>query len=174
MTTTLDLGTKQRPQMLRCELIPTNLYTTFVLALRDFRSANGRDETTGDGHGNASWVAMALGMIVLDTLSGPAGQKVGQRWTQLLTTHKITPADAHLIYKLRCSLLHGYGIPKPSDVNNRRLILNGDPAGHAVDTDQPGLAIVSVPIFCSFLVERIAVQAKMSWDVSLIDTNIKV
>lgn len=174
MTTLLDLGTEPKPQMLRCELAPDNVYSTLILALRDFRHANGRDTTTGAGDGNTSWVALALGMIVLDTLSGPADQPVGKRWEHLLTTHDITESDAKLIYLLRCSLLHGYGIPKPQLIENRRLVLNGDLAAYALVTDQPGLAVLSVPVFCGYLVERIASQAKMFWDVSLINTDIQV
>jgi hypothetical protein len=56
--------------MLHCPLRQTHLYPTLVLALRNMRSANGRDPTTGDGDGNDSWIGLIIGMIVLDTLSG--------------------------------------------------------------------------------------------------------
>jgi hypothetical protein len=38
MTTTLDDGTKEKPEMLRCEPQWSNLDTTLVLALRDMRN----------------------------------------------------------------------------------------------------------------------------------------
>ncbi|HJP78026.1 MAG TPA: hypothetical protein VJ914_27385 [Pseudonocardiaceae bacterium] len=174
MTTSSDLGTEPQPAMLRCELRASNLYPTLVLALRDLRSANGRDETTGDGDGNASWTALTVGMIVLDTLSGDSRRDVSKRWTRLLTSHDIVGPDASLIYALRCSLLHGYGLPKPADIDDRRLLLTDDTTGYALDTERPGIATLSVPVFCSHLVERLANQAETSWDTSLIDTNLQL
>jgi hypothetical protein len=51
MPTRLDRGSAEKPQMLRCERLKSNLYTTLVLALRDMRDARGRDSTTGVGEG---------------------------------------------------------------------------------------------------------------------------
>lgn len=172
MTTRLDLGTNPKPEMLRCPRSSTNVYSTLVLALRDFRHANGREGETGAGDGNESWVALSIGMIVLDTLSGTPGEPVRKRWKRLLTTHGLTEPDASLIYELRCSLLHGYGVPKPARIEGRRLLLDDNPNGYAVDTEQTGRATVSVPVFCTYLVERIANQAKLSWDLSLINTDL--
>lgn len=98
--------------MLRCDLNEANVYPTLFLALRDMRTANGRDETTGAGRGNESWMGLSIAMTVLDTLTS-GNEPVGQRWESLLTSHGVDPADAKLIYALRCSLLHGYGPPKP-------------------------------------------------------------
>jgi hypothetical protein len=58
------------PTRLICGVRPSGLYPSLVLAVRDMRTANGRDEETGAGVGNHSWIALALGMVVLDTLSG--------------------------------------------------------------------------------------------------------
>ena len=173
MTTQLDRGSDLAPTMLRCELSPSNLYTSPVLAIRDMREANGRDLVTGSGEGNASWIGLSLGMIVLDTLSGSAGPD-GPRFRRLLTTHGVESDDAYLIYKLRCSLLHGYGPPKPSAVSGRVVRLTPDVAAYAVDTSAPGQALVSVPVFCGRLVERIAAVAPENWDTSLINTDIRL
>jgi hypothetical protein len=52
-------------------------------------------------------------MIVLDTLSGDGDtDKVGERWSRLLTNHSVSDEDAAISYALRNSLLHGYGPPK--------------------------------------------------------------
>jgi hypothetical protein len=32
---------------------------------------------------------------------------------RLLTGHEILSSDAAIIYELRCSVLHGYGLPRP-------------------------------------------------------------
>lgn len=168
MTTKNDHG-DHPPQMLDCPLGPGSQYPSRVLALRDLRTANGRDETTGAGHGNSSWIALTLGMIVLDTLTGPRTDGVGEKWKTLLTTHNVGPQDAALIYKLRCSVLHGYGIPKLSEA--RRLQLTDDQTGYAIDTFTKGVVSVSVPVFCRCLVERIAFEAGDQWDQTLIDTR---
>ena len=65
MTTKRDHGTDRPPKMLVCPITDSNLYPTLVAALRDMRHANGRDETTGEGGGNRSWVGLSIGMIVL-------------------------------------------------------------------------------------------------------------
>ncbi len=73
-------------------------------------------------------------MTVLDTLTS-GSEPVGQRWVNLLTRHGVTEADAELIYALRCSLLHGYGPPKPSaGTDNRIVLLTDDRFTFAVDT----------------------------------------
>ena len=163
MTTTLDYANAAAPS-LPCPLRGSGLYPSLVLAMRDFRTANARDPETGAGVGNHSWIALALGMIVLDTLSG-SNQDVGTRWKTLLTTHGISDEDALLIYKLRCSVLHGYGLPRPADTGGRSVVLSGRTTGYALDTTQPGHVDVSVPLFCSLLVERIANEAPDDWDV---------
>ncbi len=159
--------------MLRCEQRPSNLYPSLVLALRDMRQANGRDLVSGDGEGNDAWIGLSLGMIVLDTLSG-SSEGVGARWELLLTTHGVTQEDAQIIYKLRCSLLHGYGLPKPSAVGGRTVLLTSDVTAHAVDTSTSGRALATVPIFCGRLVERVAAAAPQNWDTSLINTDLKI
>lgn len=157
--------------MLLCPLDEsTHLYPSLVLALRDMRSANGRNATTGVGEGNESWIGLSLAMIVLDTLSGN-DRKVSRRWKRLLTQHGIGDEDAQLIFELRCSLLHGYYIPKPERLGGRTLLLTDDRTAYALDTSQDGRALLSVPVFCGRLVERIAAEAPEEWDISLINTN---
>ncbi|MFI1352501.1 hypothetical protein ACH4TV_02750 [Streptomyces sp. NPDC020898] len=173
MTTRLDHGTEPAPPMLQCGLSESSLYPSLVLALRDMRQANSRDLGSGVGEGNESWIGLSLGMIVLDTLSGSSGA-VGLRWKRLLTSHGVTVEDAEIIYKLRCSLLHGYGVPKPSAVGGRTVLLTSDTTAHAVDTSVPNHALVSVPVFCGRLVERIAAAAPQNWDTSLINTKVKI
>jgi hypothetical protein len=151
--------------MLQCPTREANLYPTLVLALRDMRSANGRDPTTGDGDGNDSWIGLVIGMTVLDTLSGDKG-RTGQRWAQLLTDHGVSAEDAEIIYALRCSILHGYGLPAAEKACGRRVVLTPDRDGQAIDTSKDGLAVLSVPAFCKDLVERIAAEAPDDWDVS--------
>lgn len=158
--------------MLRCELRDSNLYPSLVLALRDMREANGRDLVTGAGDGNRSWIGLSLAMTVLDTLSGSG--PVGNRWARLLTSHGVPKEDAEIIYKLRCSLLHGYGVPKPTAVNGRSVLLTPDTTAFAVDTGTPDKALVSVPVFCGRLVERIAAAAPQNWDTSLINTDVQL
>jgi hypothetical protein len=155
-------------QMLQCELQPHNLYPTPVLAMRDLRHANGRDPETGEGEGNESWIALSLGMIALDTMSGRGRRNHERRWKRLLKAHGVSDEDAKIIYALRCSLLHGYGLPKPEDACGRRVVLTGS-KGYAVDTSRDGLAIVSVPVFCGRLVERVVHERPEGWDVSVIN-----
>jgi hypothetical protein len=143
-----------------------------MLALRDMRQANGRDAVTGVGEGNESWIGLSLAMIVLDTLSGTSSG-VRARWKQLLTSHRISGDDADIIYELRCSLLHGYGLPKPSAIGGRNLLVTPDPTAFALDTSVHGRAMVSVPVFCGRLTERIADEAQGDWDVSLINTDVQ-
>jgi hypothetical protein len=169
MTTERDHGNHDL-EMLRCELGSSHLYSSLVLALRDMRQANGRDPTTGDGDGNHSWIALSLAMIVLDTLSGQGKDDRG-RWVRLLRNHGLSTHDAEIVFKLRCSLLHGYHPPKQQHTNGRRVLLTDDRDAYALDTSQDGLAWVSVPVFCARLVERIVVEAPDEWDVSLIDTT---
>jgi hypothetical protein len=168
MTTERDHGNHDL-EMLWCEPSNSHLYSSLVLALRDMRQANGRDPTTGAGDGNPSWIALSLAMIVLDTLSGDGGDDRG-RWVRLLRNHGLSTHDAEIVFRLRCSLLHGYYPPKPEHTNGRRVLLSDDRDAYALDTSQVGLALVSVPVFCARLVERIVVEAPDEWDVSLIDT----
>jgi hypothetical protein len=168
MTTERDHGNHDL-EMLRCELGNSHLYSSLVLALRDMRQANGRDPTTGAGDGNSSWIGLSLAMIVLDTLSGEGGNDRG-RWVRLLRNHGLSTHDAEIVFKLRCSLLHGYYPPKPEHIYGRRVLLSDDTDAYALDTSQDGLAWISVPVFCARLVERVAVEAPDEWDVSLIDT----
>lgn len=169
MTTELDHA-KSVVSMLRCELGSTSLYSSLVLALRDMRQANKRDCTTGSGDGNDSWIGLALAMTVLDSMT-PDHDGVGERLTKLLTDHGIEGEDATIIVKLRHSLLHGYGLPKPEHVNGRTVHLTADTDCYAVDSSAPGFAFVSVPVFCSRLVERIVSESPESWDTTLIDTR---
>ncbi|GAA4466492.1 hypothetical protein [Phytohabitans houttuyneae] len=172
MTTALDDGRNDPPEMLRCDLNETNVYPTLVLALRDMRTANRRDETTGAGPGNESWIGLSIAMTVLDTLTN-RNELVGQRWESLLTSHRIDPADARLIYALRCSLLHGYGPPKPgSNTGNRKVLLTDDRFTFAIDTSHDRVALVSVPVFCGRLVERIVLAAWSGWDQTLVNTDL--
>jgi hypothetical protein len=172
MTTTLDRGAAAPSQMLHCPLEGSDLYPTLVLALRDMRTANQRDETTGEGKGNASSVGLSIAMIVLDTLTGDSSGDVGGKWTRLLTAHGVEEDDARTIYALRCALLHGYGLPKPEHASGRTVLLTRDAAGYALDTSREGFALVSVPVFCGRLVERIAAAAWMDWDKTLINTDV--
>jgi hypothetical protein len=169
MTTEHDHGSHEL-EMLRCELRGSHLYPSLVLALRDMRQANGRDPTTGAGEGNQSWIGLSLAMIVLDTLSGDGG-KVGDRWKLLLTRHRLSAHDAEIVYALRCSLLHGYGPPKPERSCGRKVLLTDDRAAYALDTSQDRRALVSVPVLCGRLVERITAEAPSDWDDSLINTD---
>jgi hypothetical protein len=146
---------------------PAHLYPTLVLALRDMRCANGRDPTTGDGDGNDSWIGLIIGMTVPDTLSGEGdADKVKKRWVRLLTDHGVSAEDAKIIYALRCSLLHGYGLPTAEKACGRRVVLSSDRDGQPIDTSKDGLAVLSVRAFCKELVERIAAEAPDDWDAS--------
>lgn len=172
MTTSRDQGGRST-SMLACPLNDTNLYRSLVLALRDLRLACGRDQVSGEGNGNESWIGLCLGMVVLDTLSGE-GPKVGERWMRLLTTHDVLETDAKYIYALRNSLLHGYGLPKAEDLDNRLIALTPDVNGFAVDTEHDDYIRLSVPVFNGHLVERIASEAHEEWDTSLIDTDFQL
>lgn len=66
-------------------------------------------------------------MIVLDTLTRE-DEGVADRWKRLLTAHEVSEEDADLIYALRNSLLHGYGVPKPSRTHGRTVLLTSDPS----------------------------------------------
>lgn len=112
-------------------------------------------------------------MIVLDTLTRE-DEGVADRWKRLLTAHEVSEEDADLIYALRNSLLHGYGVPKPSRTHGRTVLLTSDPSRYAVDTSKGGQALVSVPVFCGHLVERIVTEAYDQWDVTLLDTDVKL
>jgi hypothetical protein len=79
-----------------------------------------------------------------------------------------------LIYALRNSLLHGYGVPKPSRTHGRTVLLTSDPSRYAVDTSKRGQALVSMPVFCGHLFERIVAEAYDQWDVTLLDTDVKL
>jgi hypothetical protein len=147
MTTEQDKGcVGEAGPMLSCDLDATHTYSNLVLALRDMRTANGRDTATGVGDGNASWIGLAIGMIVLDILSTTGqGEQVGVRFRRLLTDHGVGEEDARYIYKFRCALHHAYGIPAP---------------------------VISVPAFCGRLVERIAYEAPKQQVSTLINTHI--
>ena len=170
MTTMLDTGDNPIP-MLACPPRAQNLYPPLVLAMRDMRQANGRDPTTGDGPPNPSWTAFTLSMVVLDSLSGPRDQPVRQRWIRLLTSHRILETDAAIIYEVRCALLHGYGLPASDRLHDRRIILTDDRRSFALQTDDPDGVVLSVPVFCGKLVERIVSEASSDWDVSEIDAD---
>jgi hypothetical protein len=168
MTTTSDHGGVS-PTMLRCPLGSDSIYPSLVLALRDMRAAHGRNEETGSGLGTQSWIGLSIGMTILDTLTGPSVHAVGEKWRRLLTTHGVNATDADDIYALRCSLLHGYYLPKLK--GGRRMQLVNEQDSYAIDSDTAGLTSVSVPVFCRCLVERIAVEARYEWDDTLIDTD---
>lgn len=175
MTTERDHG-KSSPPMLPCPFPEgERLFASLVLALRDMRHANKRDPETGAGEGNDSWIGLCIGMIVLDTLRGNSRERVREEWTQLLTNHGVSEGDATIIYALRCSLLHGYGPPKPEEACHRRVVLTGDRDAYALDTTiKDGVALVSVPVFCGCLVERIAAEAPNDWDDSLLDVDFRL
>ena len=171
MTTTHDRGGAP-VTMLRCPLRASGLHPTLVLALRDMRRANGRDEETGRGEGNAWWAGWALGMVVLDTLAGDtSGGRVQELFEQLLKDHGIEPDDARTIYRLRCSILHGYGLPTTGQLGGRRAIITDERHAVALDSDVKGRIVVSIPVFCAHLVERIAFEAPANWDATQIDTQ---
>jgi len=143
-----------------------NVYMPLELALRDMRTANGRDENTGDGPGNESWIGVCLGVIVLDTLSGTSTSVRG-RFTELLTDHEIETEDAEIFWGVRNALLHGYGVPKPGKAADRDVAFTNDPTAYALDTRRPQVALLSVPVFCGHLVERIAAAVPEQWDPTL-------
>jgi len=170
MTTLADKG-RTAMERVSCALpSDRNLYLPLELALRDMRTANGRDEDTGERPGNSSWIGVCLGMIVLDSLSGTS-RPVGVRFKKLLTDNEIEPGDADIIWSVRNALLHGYGVPKPGTAGERDVVFTDDAGAHALDTSRPRLALFSVPVFCGYLVERIAAAAYEQWDASLTTVN---
>jgi hypothetical protein len=173
MTTEHDHGTR-RTEMLYCETGWSGgivIESSMRRALRDMREANGRDPRTGAGRGNNSRVALVLAMIVLDTLSGN-DPMVGRRWRRLLTSHGISEEDAELVYELRCALLHGYGSPALEKTGGAPIWFDNDPTAYALDTSKNnGWIVLSVPVFCGRLVERIAAEIPGDWDTSLINTD---
>lgn len=176
MTTLADKGGKSGAGgRLHCPVRAEHVYPPLELALRDMRTANGRNATTGDGPGNESWIGLCLGMIVLDTLSGDASH-VSHRFKKFLVDHAIGQDDAAIIWAVRCALLHGYGVPKQAAVGDRNVLLTSAVDAYAVDTSDPKKILLSVPVFCGQLVERIAAEAPDQWDTSLIkiDTNIPI
>lgn len=64
-------------------------------------------------------------------------------------------------------MLHGYGVPRPEDTADRNVVFTNDTTAYALDTSHPGVALLSVPVFCSHLVERIAAAVPELWDSSL-------
>jgi hypothetical protein len=168
MTTLRDHG-RSEIQMLRCPLDGNgpSLYPTLRLALRDMRQAGGRDLVDGSGTHNWWWPGLALGMIVLDTLSGDA-PGVRQRFQALLIERGIMETDAQLLWALRCSLLHGYGLPR---LHDWQMFATREWDAYALDTSRMGLAVLSIPVFCGRLVERIVSEMPDRWDVTLLDTN---
>jgi hypothetical protein len=105
-------------------------------------------------------------MIVLDTLSGTS-KPVWSRFKKLLTDHEIEPDDADILWAVRNALLHGYGVSKPKDAGGRNVVFTNDAGAYALDTSRPRLALLSVPVFCGYLVERIAAAVPEQWDLSL-------
>jgi hypothetical protein len=79
--------------------------------------------------------------------------------------------DAAIIYEVRCALLHGYGLPASDRLHDRRIILTDDRRSFALQTDDPDGVVLSVPVFCGKLVERIVSEASSDWDVSEIDAD---
>jgi hypothetical protein len=174
VATRLDHGKGKVPQRERCRLRKSNQYPTLHLALRDFRTANGRNPATGAGAGNQSWIALTLGMVVLDTLTEKKSkdEKVERRWLRLLERHGISKTETRVIYQLRCSVLHGYGLPKPAKLGGRRMLLTDDIDTYALDSKGQNW-LLSVPVFCNRLVEHIAFEARNDWDVQLLDTALR-
>lgn len=136
MTTLADRGTEQEPERLPCPLRAGKHQSTLTLALRDMRQAHGRDVVNGSGFGNESWVALVLAMIVLDTLTGEEQQDQGRRWRELLVGHDVPRPDAEIAYALRCSLLHGYGLPRKDarHANGRTALLTPPPSAPTPST----------------------------------------
>ncbi len=134
------------------------------------RQAGDRDPVDGSGTHNWWWAGLTLGMIVLDTLSGDA-RGAGQRFRALLIDRGITETDAQLLWTLRCSLLHGYGLPR---LREWRMFATREWDAYALDTSRMGLAVLSVPVFCGRLVERIVSEMPDRWDVTLLDTDAQV
>jgi hypothetical protein len=64
-------------------------------------------------------------------------------------------------------------LPSAKEAGGRRVVLTRDPDGHAIGTARGGFAVLSVPVFCRGLVERIAAGAPYDSDVSgiRIDTD---
>jgi hypothetical protein len=180
VTTKIDHSGREDLARLVCPTPTTDTPSTLTLALRDMRTAHGRDPETGAGVGNESLVALVMAMIVLDTLAGKPGENVreqGKRFRRLLTDHQVEQMDAEITYAVRCSLLHGYGIPGPSaeGAHDRRIVLTpATDEAYAIDTDRPGLALLSVPVFCCRLTERVAAEASASWDETLVDVSISL
>jgi hypothetical protein len=56
----------------------------------------------------------------------------------------------------------------------QKVLLSDDRATFAVDTSRDGHAVVSVPVFCGRLVERIATEVPREWDNSLINTDYRL
>jgi hypothetical protein len=174
VTTKRDHG-KSPPLMLRCSATEgRHLFPSLMLALRDMRHASGRNPETGEGDGNESWIGLSIGMIVLDTLRGSSRDRVREEWVQLLAGHGVSQNDAAIIYALRCSVLHGYGTPRPEKAGRRTVVVTPDRDAYALDTTEKGFALVSVPVFCGCLVERIAYEAPNDWDASLLDTDFRL
>lgn len=65
------------------------------------------------------------------------------------------------------------GLPKPGAIGDRTVYLTPDVDGPAVESATPGFVFVSVPVFCSRLVERIVNDTPGGRDTSLIDTRAK-
>jgi hypothetical protein len=173
VTTKGDHG-RSPPAMLRCPITDgRHLFPSLVLALRDMRHSNNRNPASGEGDGNDSWIALSIGMIVLDTLT-PDTDPVWDRWLRLLTDHGVSEDDATIIYALRNSVLHGYGTPTPEKAGRRKVVLTANHDAYALDTTAKGFALVSVPVFCGCLVERIAYEAPNDWDASLLDTDFRL
>ncbi|MGW4130895.1 hypothetical protein [Amycolatopsis japonica] len=90
----------------------------------------------------------------------------------MLTAHGITAEDARYIYEFRCELHHAYGIPNPVKLDGRALFATPSPDAYAVDTQRADRVVLSVPVFCGHLVERIAHDAAPTWPgTSQINTN---
>ena len=87
MTTVNDHGDSP-PIMIKCPVESTPVHSSLTLALRGMRTANGRDEETGGGLGNESWIGLSIGMTVLDTLT-KATDRHHERMLRLLTLHGV-------------------------------------------------------------------------------------
>ena len=121
------------PSMIQCPVGIAPVHSSLTLALRDMRTATARDEETGDGPGNASWIGLSIGMTVLDTLT-KASDPHRQRMLRLLTAHGVEERDAEVIYHLRNSVLHGYWLPKNTKLRNRRMLPHREQTSYALDT----------------------------------------
>ena len=124
----------------------TQPYSTLLLAVRDMRRANDRDQDTGEGDGNDYWGGLLIGFAVLDVLTrrlddpDRESRGVGQRWRRLYGP--VLDADYNFVWRLRNSVVHSYFTPGQ---------------GYALDDARDGPPIrgrrLSVPLFCKVTIE---------------------